>query len=82
VQQHVVGLLLWARRVVDIDQLLHGWHRSGMGLQHGMQKQMWVTLTWEAEHRLVSYLLIPVLVSERTMYLFPHNKAVLLFFSG
>jgi len=56
VQQHAVGLLLWARWVVDIDQLLHGWH--------GMQKQMWVTLTWEAEHRLVSYLLIPVLVSE------------------
>jgi len=31
----VVGLLLWARRVRDIDRLLHGQLRISTGLQHG-----------------------------------------------
>jgi len=31
----------WAWQVGDIDRLLHSRHRSGMGLQHGAQQQMW-----------------------------------------
>jgi len=40
-QQRAAGLLLWARRVGDIDRLLHGWHCSSTEPQHGMQQQMW-----------------------------------------
>ena len=39
-QQRAAGLLLWARRVADIDRLLHGRRRSSTGPQHGAQQQM------------------------------------------
>ena len=39
-QQRAAGLLLWARRVGDIDRLLHGQHHSSMEPQHGAQQQM------------------------------------------
>jgi len=39
-QQRAAGLLLWARRVGDIDRLLHGRRRSSTGPQHGVQQQM------------------------------------------
>jgi len=47
-QYHVVGLLLWAQWVVDIDRLLHGWHHSSKGPQHGMQQRMWIVLRFSA----------------------------------
>jgi len=34
--QPVVGLLLWARCVEDIDRLRHSNYHSSTGLQHGM----------------------------------------------
>jgi len=39
-QQRAAGLLLWARRVADIDRLLHGRRRSSTEPQHGVQQQM------------------------------------------
>jgi len=33
--RHAAGLLLWARRVEDIDRLLHGRRRNSAGSQHG-----------------------------------------------
>jgi len=55
-QQRAVGLLLWARQVGDIDQLLHGQHHSSMEPQHGVQQQMWAVscsqLMQEAQQRL------------------------------
>jgi len=39
-QQRAAGLLLWARRVGDIDRLLHGRRRGSMEPQHGAQQQM------------------------------------------
>jgi len=39
-QQRAAGLLLWARRVGDIDRLLHGPRRGSMEPQHGAQQQM------------------------------------------
>jgi len=52
-QQRAPGLLLWARRVGDIDRLLHGRRRSSTGPQHGAQQQMRAVprlpLTYEAE---------------------------------
>jgi len=39
-QQCAAGLLLWARRVGDIDRLLHDRRRSSTGPQHGAQQQM------------------------------------------
>jgi len=39
-QQRATGLLLWARRVEDIDRMLHGRRRSSTGPQHGMWQQM------------------------------------------
>jgi len=40
-QQRAAGLLLWARRLGDIDRLLHGRCRSNAGPQHGgAQQQM------------------------------------------
>lgn len=38
-QQHVVGLLLWAQLPGVIDQLLHSLCRNSTGLQHGTQQQ-------------------------------------------
>jgi len=38
-KQHAAGLLLlWARRVEDIDRLLHGLRRTSTGPQHGAQQ--------------------------------------------
>jgi len=36
----MAGLLLSARRVGDIDRLLHGRRRSSTGPPHGAQQQM------------------------------------------
>jgi len=56
-QQRAAGLLLWARRVGDIDRLLHGWRRSSAAPQYSAQQEMWAVprlqLMEEAEHRLV-----------------------------
>jgi len=38
-QQRAAGLLLWARRVGDIDRLLHGLRGSSTGQQHATQQQ-------------------------------------------
>ena len=34
------GLLLWARRLGDIDRLLHGRRSAAAAPQHGAQQQM------------------------------------------
>jgi len=56
-QQRAEGLLLWARRVGDIDRLLHGRRRSSKGPQHGARQWMRVVPRFQrtsvAEHRLV-----------------------------
>ena len=39
-RQRAAGLLLWARRVGDIDRLLHGRRRCSTGSQHHAQQQM------------------------------------------
>ena len=46
-QQRAAGLLLCARRVRDIDPLVHGKGRSSTVPQHGVQQQMRVVLRFQ-----------------------------------
>jgi len=48
-QLHVLGLLLWARRAGDIDQLLYGWCLAASVLPQAVGDWTW-TCSWQIWH--------------------------------
>ena len=65
----LAGLLLWARRVGDIDRLLHGRRCSSTAPQHGEQQQIAGSATFTAEeyiaaeHTLVFIIITVIMVT-------------------